>query len=98
MSWNVSLVSESSSESINKADSLDREDDALSFLGVSGGGFSGEGMARTLAALPDEPDADKSLASLVEGHYRGSGRRAVLSQAVGSNGRRVRARRDPAFC
>ena len=41
-SGNVSLVSELSSESVNKADLLGREDDrtgALSFLGVSGGGF-----------------------------------------------------------
>ena len=70
-SWNVSLVSESSSESVNKADLLGREDDrtgALSFLGVSVGGFSGEGTEFTLAALPDEPDADKSLASLAEAH------------------------------
>ena len=68
---NVSLVSESSSESVTKADSLGREDGrtgALSFLGVSVGGFSGEGTALTLAALPDEPDADKSLASLAEAH------------------------------
>ena len=58
-------------ESVNKTDSLCREDDrgeALSFLGVSGGGFSGEGTALTLAALPDEPDADKSPASLVDVH------------------------------
>ena len=58
--WNISLVSESSSESINQADLLGREDGgtgALSFLDVSGGGFSGEGTALTLAALPDEPDA-----------------------------------------
>ena len=70
-SWNVSLVSESSSESVNKVDSLGREDGrtgALSFLGVSVGGFSGEGTALTLAALPDEPDADKSLASLADPH------------------------------
>ena len=70
-SWNVSLVSESSSESVNQADLLGREDGgtgALSFLDISGGGFSGEGTALTLAALPDEPDADKSLASLADPH------------------------------
>ena len=39
---------------------------ALSFLSVSGGGFSGEGKALTLAAPSDEPDADKRLASLAE--------------------------------
>ena len=46
-----SLVSESSSESVTKADSLGSEDGntgALSFLGVSGGGFSGEGTTLTL--------------------------------------------------
>ena len=36
----------------------------LSYLGVSGGGFSGEGTALTFAAFPDEPDADKSLAEV----------------------------------
>ena len=68
-SWNVSLASESSSES--KAVSLGREDSrtgALSYLGVSGGGFSGEGTALTFAVFPDEPDADKSLTSLAEVH------------------------------
>ena len=69
VSWNVSLASESSSES--KAISLGREDSrtgTLSYLDVSGGGFSGEGTALTFAAFPDEPDADKSLASLAEVH------------------------------
>ena len=70
-SWNVSLVSESSSESVTKADSLGREDGrtgTLSFLGGSGGGFSGEGTALAFAVFPDEPDADKSLTSLAEVH------------------------------
>ena len=56
-------------ESVNKTDSLCREDDrgeALSFMGVSGGGFSGEGIALTFAVFPDEPDADKSPVSLAE--------------------------------
>ena len=100
VSLNVTLVSESSSESVNKADSLGREDGrtgALSFLGVSGGGFSGEGTALTLAAFPDEPDADKSLATLAEVHSHGSGRRAVPSQAVGSNNRQAGARRATAI-
>ena len=67
----VSLASESSSESATKADSLGGEDGrtgALSFLGVSGRGFSGEGRTLTLAVLLDEPDADKSFASLAEVH------------------------------
>ena len=67
----VSLVSESSSESVTKADSLGREDGrtgTLSFLGGSGGGFSGEGTALAFAVFPDEPDADKSLTSLAEVH------------------------------
>ena len=58
-SWNVSLASESSSES--KAISLGREDSrtgTLSYLGVSGGGFSGEGTALTFEVFPDVPDAD----------------------------------------
>ena len=62
------MASESSSE-ITKADSLGGEDGrsgALSFLGVSGRGFSGEGTTLTFAVLLDEPDADKSLASLAE--------------------------------
>ena len=70
-SWNVSLASESSSESVTKADSLGREDGrtgTLSFLGGSGGGFSGEGTALAFAVFPDEPDADKSLTSLAEVH------------------------------
>ena len=57
-SWNVSLASESSSEFVTKADSLRREDSStgtLSFLGVSGGGFSYEGIALTFAVSPDEP-------------------------------------------
>ena len=57
-SWNVSLVSESSSESVTKAFSLGRKDSTtgtLSFLGVSSGGFSGEGIALTFAVFPDEP-------------------------------------------
>ena len=57
-SWNVSLASESSSESVTKAVSLGREDSrtgTLSFLGVSGDGFSGEGIALTFAVFPDEP-------------------------------------------
>ena len=52
VSWNVSLVSESS----------------LSFLGGSGGGFSDAGTALAFAVFPDEPDADRSLASLEEVH------------------------------
>ena len=70
-SWNVSLASESSSESVTKADLLGGEDGrtgALSSLGVSGRGFSAEGTTLTLAVLLDEPDADKSLASLAEFH------------------------------
>ena len=70
-SWNVSLASESSSEYVTKADSLGRDDrrtGALSFLGSGSGGFFGEGTALTFAAFPDEPDADKSLASLAEVH------------------------------
>ena len=57
-SWNVSLASESSSESVTEAVSLGREDSrtgTLSFLGVSGDGFSGEGIALTFAVFPDEP-------------------------------------------
>ena len=57
-SWNVSLASESSSESVTKAVSLGRKDSrtgTLSFLGVSSGGFSGEGIALTFAVFPDEP-------------------------------------------
>ena len=58
-SWNVSLASEPSSESVTKAVSLGRKDSragTLSFLGVSSGGFSGEGIAAlTFAVLPDEP-------------------------------------------
>ena len=67
----VPLASESSSEPVTKADSLGREDcrtGALSFLGSCSGGFFGEGTALTFAAFPDEPDADKSLASLTEVH------------------------------
>ena len=70
-SWNVSLAPESSSESVTKADSLGGEDGrsgALSFLSVSGRGFSGEGIALTFAAFPDEPETDESLASLAEVH------------------------------
>ena len=70
-SWSVSLASESSSESVTKADSLGREDGrtwALSFLGGSSGGFSGEGISLTFAVIPDKPDADKFLASLAEVH------------------------------
>ena len=101
-SWNVSVVSESSSESVNKANLLGREDNrtgALSFLGGSGGGFSGEGTALSFAVFPDEPDTDKSLTSLAEVHSPvvvvvG----AVLSRAVGSNGRQNRARRAPVLC
>ena len=57
-SWNVSLASESSSESVTKVVSLGRKDSrtgTLSFLGVSSGGFSGEGIALTFAVFPDEP-------------------------------------------
>ena len=64
-------MTESSSESVTKADSLGREDSrtgAFSFLGGSGGGFSGEGTTLTFAVFPDEPDADRSLASLAEVH------------------------------
>ena len=70
-SWNVSLASESSSESVIKAISLGRKDSrtgTLSFLGVSGRGFPDEGIALTFAVLPDEPGTDKSLASLPEVH------------------------------
>ena len=35
---------------------------------MNGKGFSGEGKALTLAAPSNEPDADKSLASLAEVH------------------------------
>ena len=66
-SWNVSLVSELSSPTVTKADSLGREDGsagALSFLSGSSGGFSSEGTALTFAVFLDEPDADKSLTSL----------------------------------
>ena len=65
------MASVSSSESVTKADSLGREDGrngTLSFLGGSGGGFSGEGTALAFAVFPDEPDADKSLTSLAEVH------------------------------
>ena len=61
----------SSSESVTKADSLGMEDSrtgALSFLGGSGGVFSGDDTALIFAVFPDEPDADKSLASLAEVH------------------------------
>ena len=70
-SWNVSLVSELSSPTVTKADSLGREDGsagALSYLSGSSGGFSSEGTALTFAVFPDEPDADKSLTSLAEVH------------------------------
>ena len=70
-SWNVSLASESSSESVSKAVSLGRKDSrtgTLSFLGVSGGGFSGEGTAPTPAALPDEADARQVPRLLAEVH------------------------------
>ena len=63
-SWNVSLASESSSESITKVVSLGREDSrtgTLSFLGVSGDGFSGEGIALTFAVFPDEPTQTKPM-------------------------------------
>ena len=56
-------------ESVTKAGSLGREDSGtgtLSFSGISGGGFPGEGTALTFAVSPDEPDADKSLASCAE--------------------------------
>ena len=62
-SWNASLVSESSSEPVAKADSLGREDGrtgTLSFLGGSDWGDSDEGAALTFAVLPDEPDTDRS--------------------------------------
>ena len=65
------IGSESSSESVIKADSLCTEDGrtgALSFLGGSSRGFSGEGIALTFAVILDEPDADKFLASLAEVH------------------------------
>ena len=41
---------------------------ALSFLGGSGGVFSGDNTALIFAVFPDEPDADRSLASLAEFH------------------------------
>ena len=68
---NVSLVSELSSPTVTKVDSLSRKDGsagALSFLSGSSGGFSSEGTALTFAVFPDEPDADKSLTSLAEVH------------------------------
>ena len=70
-SWNDSLVSQSSSESVRNADSLGREQEtgSLSFLGGSGGRFSGAGTEIVFAVLPDEPDADRSLASCAEAHY-----------------------------
>ena len=37
-------------------------------MGVSGGGFSGEGIALTFAVFPEEPEPDESLASLAEVH------------------------------
>ena len=63
-SWNDSLVSQSSSESVRNADSLGREHETgtLSFLGGSGGHFSRAGTEIVFAVLPDEPDADRSLA------------------------------------
>ena len=70
-SWNVSLVSELSSPTVTKADSLGREDGsagALSFLSGSSGGFSSEGTALTFAFFPDDLDADRSLAPLAETH------------------------------
>ena len=45
-------------ESVTKAGLLGSEDSrtgTLSFLGVSGDGFSGEGIALTFAVFPDEP-------------------------------------------
>ena len=58
------------------ADSLGSEDSrtgTLSISGISGRGFPGEGFpgegtALTFAVFPDEPDADKSLASRAEVH------------------------------
>ena len=47
---------------------LDSRTGDLSFLGGSGGGFSGEGTTLTFAVFPDAPDADKFLASLAEVH------------------------------
>ena len=88
--WNTLLVSESPPESVAKADSLGREDDRtgiLSFLVSSGGSFSGEGAALTFAVFPDEPDADRSLASLAEVH--------PPPVVVVVDGRRDRARRAP---
>ena len=88
-SWNVSLASESSSESV-KVVSLGREDSRTgtsSFLGVSGRGFSGEGIALTFAAFPDEPGADKPPGSLAEVH--------PPPVVVVVDGRRDRARRAP---
>ena len=91
------MASESSSESVTKVDSLDREDSrtgALSFLGVSGGGFSGEGKALTLAAPSDEPNVDKSFASLAEVHSPpvvvvvGLSSAGLLDQTVGKLGSR----------
>ena len=66
------MAAESSSESITKAVWLGRKDSrtgTLSFLGVSCGGISGEGIALTFAVFPDEPDTDESLASLTEVHF-----------------------------
>ena len=49
-------------ESVTKAVSLGREGNrtgTLSFLGVSGVGISGEGIALTFAVFPDEPTQTK---------------------------------------
>ena len=94
-SWNVSLASESSSESVTKVDSLGRKDGrtgALSFLGSISRGFSSEGTVLTFATFLDEPDADKSLALLAE----------LLSPPVVvvvglSSASQTRARRAPAL-
>ena len=92
------IGSESSFESVTKADSLCTEDgrtETLSFLGGSSGGFSGKGIALTFAVIPDEPVPRLPRRSPLSSS--GSGRRAVLGRAAGWNGMHTRGRRAPAF-
>ena len=55
-------------------------------------GFSGEGIALTFAAFPDEPETDESLASLAEVHSPpvvvvvGLSSAGLLDQTVGKIG------------